>query len=541
MAIMMSYAWGFRGKHGAEGFARKSLGMGAIAALLAQPSLHPCSVKRGYRVPSDYDLVKSHDVIVLARSEDYEGGQFLFRIRRVLKGGYPNRRFRVEGHANFEGRTEEGDLVHVRPGALSGSCTARDYRVGYDYVLFCNRTNGGLVVYGPPFSRINEEVDGEHSPWTQAIRRYAEIAELEDPEAEHLALQDLLETASKETDPIRCPPAMAPGLEEYFQFPSRYMPWTVLEAMHGSADTGAARSAILGAMAGCRLPEDRARVGTFVRALPIESLDEDDLARAATLGWRARETSIVSHLLDRFADQEEIGRAIRDLADESLVPALILKLPELPPKGLALLAPLFERFPSEEAKRIITERARMLAAEIGDRYDDRWWETVALAALGNQEVVDWAIADLERGGKGGCCGLHSHILAWSPLGKADRHARAIIEEGDEHQLWLLVGGYEDSPWPDRWERLREIAAHTSRRASVLKSLRKLLELRADAGSEEALELLATVRAIEPAAPPEPPAPHRFPGLAWIAIGLAGSCVALVLLSRRARKYRRTAA
>ena len=91
MAIMMSYAWGFRGKHGAEGFARKSLGMGAIAALLAfpQPSLHPCSVKRGYRVPSDYDLVKSHDVIVLARSEDYEGGQFLFRIRRGAQGRIP--------------------------------------------------------------------------------------------------------------------------------------------------------------------------------------------------------------------------------------------------------------------------------------------------------------------------------------------------------------------------------------------------------------------------------------------------------------------
>jgi hypothetical protein len=540
---MMSYMWGFRERRGAEGFARKSLGMGAIAALLTlpQPSLHPCSVIRGYRVPSDYDLVKSHDVIVLARSEDYEGGQFLFRIRKVLRGDYPNRRFRVEGHTGFKGRTAEDDLVRVRAGALSGSCTARDYRVGYDYVLFGDRTDGGLAIHGPPFSRINEEVDGEHSPWTQAIQRYAEIADLEDPEAEHAALQDLLETASKENDPIHCPPAMAPGLEEHFQFPSPYMPWIILEAMHGSASTPAGRSAVLGAMAACRLPDDRSPVGAFVRTLPIESLEKDDLASAATLAWRSRETSLASAFLERFTDQDELGRAIRDMADESLVPAVIRKLPGLPPKGLALLAPLFERLPSEEARRIISERARALAAEIRGRYDDQWWEAVSLAALGNEEVVDWAMADLERGGQGGCCGLHFNILAWSPLARADRHARAIIEDGDAHRLWQLVGGYEDSPWPERWERWREIATHPSRRDSVLESLREALEVRADVGSEEALDLLANVRAIEPAAPPEPPPPHRFPGLAWIAVGVAGACLALILLARRARRNRRTAA
>ena len=143
--------------------------------------------------------------------------------------------------------------------------------------------------------------------------------------------------------------------------------------------------------------------------------------------------------------------------------------------------------------------------------------------------------DLERGGNEGCCGLHAHVLAWSPLEAAHRHARAIIEEGDDHQLWLLVGGYEDSPWPERWETLREIAIHPTRRASVLESLRELLEARVDVGSEDAMQLLALVREIEPAAPPEPRAPHRFPGAMWIGLAAAGAVLALVLLAWRARK------
>ena len=78
---------------------RKYIGIAILAALLTlvPPPLRPCSVGPGYRVPSDYELVKSHDVIVLARSEEFADGKFLFRILKVLKGTYPNLRFQVEG------------------------------------------------------------------------------------------------------------------------------------------------------------------------------------------------------------------------------------------------------------------------------------------------------------------------------------------------------------------------------------------------------------------------------------------------------------
>jgi hypothetical protein len=528
-----------------EGVMRRLVGIAAIASFLALSPLplRPCSVGPGYRVPSDYELVKSHEVIVLARSEDFAGGTFIFRIQEVLKGSYPNLLFKVGGHDNFQGRTAEDDLISVREGALGGSCTAEDYRVGYNYVLFCDRTDGGLFVHGPPFSRINEEVDGEGSPWTQAIERYAEIAAFEDPEAEHVAIHDLLKKASERSDPSRCPPAMARDLAEYLGSPSRYMPWTVLEEMHVSARTDDGRSAVLKAMAGCTALSDRPKVRAFLRKLQMSSLGTDDLACIATLASRVQEFSSVGTLLELFTDQEEVGRAIRQGADASLIPAVVHKLPTLPPKGLALLAPLFDRFPSEEAKRILGERARMLATEIGGRYDDRWWDSVALAALGNEEVVDWAIADLERGRGGGCCGLHFYILAWSPLEKADRRAKTIIEDRrqERNDVWALLGGYEASPWPPRWDRLREIAMHPVRRVSAMQSLRRFMNTRVEAGDEEAVELIAILHENELPAPPEPRIPSRFPML-WIILPSAVGCglaVALVIIWIR-RTHRSTA-
>lgn len=507
----------------------------ALLALLPLP-LWPCSVSPDYRVPPDYDLVKSHDVIVLARSEEFADNKFLFRVLKVLKGAYPDIHFEVEGYDRFLGRTPENDLTSVRHGALAGSCTARDYRVGHNYVLFCNRMDNGLFVHGPPFSRINEEVDGEDSPWTQAITRYSEIAAFEDPEVEHVALQDLLKKALEGSNPSSCPPAMAPGLEEYFEIPSRNMPWTVLEDMYPLTLTDAGRSRVLSAMASCDTLSDPEAVQGFVRKFVGANLGADDLVSIGTLAARVQETSIIETLLDQYTDQIEVARAIRRGANRTLLPALIGKLPLLPPRGMALLAPLFERFPSEEAKQILEERTRTLAADIGGQYDERWWDAVALAALGDAEVVDWAIADLDRGGGGGCCSLHFYILAWSPLEKADRKARAMIE--DQHEVSALLAGYEDSPWPPRWDRLREAALHPGRGVGALKSLQRILKLQAEAGAQEALELLSFLREGGPPAPPEPGSPHGF-WKPWISLAVAVALgLAAAFLANRFRKKRR---
>ena len=74
--------------------------------------------------------------------------------------------------------------------------------------------------------------------------------------------------------------------------------------------------------------------------------------------------------------------------------------------------------------------------------------------------------------------------------KAAEHARALIEKNDSCQVWALVGGYEDSPWPPRWDRLKEIAIHPGRHAPVTRDLREYLERLARDEVQEARELLS---------------------------------------------------
>jgi hypothetical protein len=157
--------------------------------------------------------------------------------------------------------------------------------------------------------------------------------------------------------------------------------------------------------------------------------------------------------------------------------------------------------------------------------------------LGDEEVVDWAIADLERGQGRACCGLQFYILTWSPLDKADRRAKAIIEEGggDGHDVWLLLGGYEDSPWPPRWDRLQEIAFHPTSRASAIESLQKILDAQAEAGAKEAVELLALLREKKLPAPPEPPLPSRLRTYCIILAAVAGLGLAVTLLAIRRQR------
>jgi hypothetical protein len=436
-------------------------------------------------------------VIVLARAIECTGDSFRFKAIEVLKGRYSSPHFQLQGRAAFKGRTTENELDAARPGAFAGGCIADDYRINHNYVLFCSRTDHGLVVTGPPFSRVNEEVDGEQSPWTRAIRLYAEVAALDDGEAEYRALQDLLQRARSGLVPAVVPPQMSHGLEEYLGSPSHYMPWKVLKAMHSSARTKAERSAVLKAIAGCDYGGDRPEMNKFLKSLLGESFDDEDLLSVAAMASRVKEPAWVLRFLEAYTDQAEVARAIRLGADGSHIPAVLARLKKLTPQGVAGLAPLLARYPSAEAKRILEEKIQEANEKIQGRYDRYWYEAVGLAALGDETVVKWAIEDLRNGGGGGCCGLHHQILASSPLEEADRQAGVWIQENAAANVSALLQGYGDSPWPPRWERLTAIALGPGRKDySVLRSLRRLLQPWAADGLKEARDLLAAIEEIE---------------------------------------------
>ncbi len=70
-----------------------------------------------------------------------------------------------------------------------------------------------FIVLGPPFTRVNEEVDGEDSPWSRAVAALAEISGLNDADAEYLALRDLVDSTKKgRNSRSEVPPRSPPGV-----------------------------------------------------------------------------------------------------------------------------------------------------------------------------------------------------------------------------------------------------------------------------------------------------------------------------------------
>ena len=467
--------------------------------LLSRHSADSCSVGPGYRVPSSYELVKAAEVIVLAHCESFDGRKFKFRAVKVLKGAFSGNSFEIEGNDHFQGPSFPDDLDSVRPGALTGSCFAFDYRVDHDYVLFCRRIDTGLSVSGPPFSRINEVVDGEASPWSRAVQRYCEVASLGDAESEYQALEDLLRQASSRADPKNVPPAMAHGIERYLGHPSSFMPWTKLKRMYDSARTEKDRSSVLQVMAGSNFDgqKDRDEVRSLLGKLKKEKLTRKDLISIAGMAARVRDSTWVEKLLeiypeiDKDEDQNQVARAIRRCAGDLHVALMVQKMKLLEPRPFALLTPWLVKHPFPGSEQLLNEEMNIVRARIGVNYDKHWWESVALATLGDEAIVDWAIDDLARGGGGACCGLQFYILTWSPTEKADRQVKKIIQENDAHSMWVIVGGYRESPWPPRWDRLKEIALHPQRHASATKELWEFLLELASEGEEEARKLLKT--------------------------------------------------
>ena len=129
-----------------------TLAVGAAAAhLVVSPDqARACSVVRHYIPPTNYELVKDSQAIVLAKAVGATPGrnrgleQVRFLILRTIKGPLkPRTHLQVMGFTHrYFGRSPKGDFSRARPGAMRGSCTAYDYKVGAHYLLFMKGYGG---------------------------------------------------------------------------------------------------------------------------------------------------------------------------------------------------------------------------------------------------------------------------------------------------------------------------------------------------------------------------------------------------------------
>lgn len=186
-----------------------------------------CSVVSGYRVPSNFELVKKADLIVLARvasgpamealtAEVWDKPLVTIETVRVLKGELPEEPLALMGYVSVEGQAAmpHPTPLHVaHPSTMAGACSRQIYPVGALLVAIFQRTEQGWRQERSPFARSVEDVEGENGTWVRAVASYAEIAALPDGTARRAALEAEAKRLLMLTDDPAAPPIAADMLE----------------------------------------------------------------------------------------------------------------------------------------------------------------------------------------------------------------------------------------------------------------------------------------------------------------------------------------
>ncbi|APR86052.1 Hypothetical protein A7982_11401 [Minicystis rosea] len=455
---------------------RWAFAAGLLLALLAPARARACSLSSDFLPPSNYELVRLAEQVVLARAVSATSQDVTFEVVETLRGSAlrPKDAITLQGFvARYAGPSPVDDFSRARPGASAGACIAYDYRVGGQFLLLLRGSASKWATLGTPFARVNEEVTAPNDPWLAAVRHYARIAGLADPVKERAALEALRVAAEKHPSPSQ-PAALAADIERHARTPNVYKTFAELKAMYDAAPPDHTKSRALLAIT---LRGDPA-AGPLLAQLLKQA--QGDPPRSAAL------LPAIAHYYDKVPDSQSLSALaelyvklgtgmkharweimwtlIRRAAAEHR-PAMQKALESADEEEAGRLAAWFVRYPSPEAQAYFTKLVR------GD-YENKSEITFALAGMGAKAPLDWALSMLKTpsppqgagstqviGGstKPDTRWMAPYVVARSPLPEADVAAGAIIRARRQDFIMLLQG-YDGATHANAERRLKEISA-----------------------------------------------------------------------------------
>lgn len=455
-----------------------------------------CSVVMGYTPPTNYELVKEAQGIVLAQAiefrktgdlpgQKHSQGTFRFRILERIKGDYPDAFLSAEGDDDLESWGDPEDFGFTKPDR--GMCNSTDYRLDGHYVLFLEQWKGRWFVGGPPFTRINVLVPETNAPWAQAVRHYARIAALKTEAKEKLALRDLRTRAS--TNAPGCPKALAKDIDAHFQTPTRAKSFADLRTLYERTNDPEQRRSVLWACALGKKPEARElfvpllRSGEWLRYIgPVcRSVAEISLTGFHEKFASALATNQVSY------ERRMLLVALKSCAPSSERALMLKVLKSIDNEEVVLLEDWLIQHPSPGAIQHLTDLTR-------GRYAEEAGLTLILAGMGDTNVLNWAETFARRPGEEAWVG--NYVIARSPLSVAGPLARSVIDRGDSPALVWLIQAYQDSRRADRLDRVRDALAIKNKSRELLYWLRRTLEHWGDGGDTAAAQLLGQLPVVE---------------------------------------------
>jgi hypothetical protein len=183
----------------------------AAALALAPAAALACTPPPGYRVPTNLELARAANLIVLGAvvgggkgaALDPEASTIAVHPLAALKGLLPGADIALAGMSLAQpGDAAAGALSDPlafgdpHPPAVPGECLRTVFPLGARAVFFLRRENGAWVPAGGPYSRWAEDVAGVDAPWVQLANLYAQASLLppeqarEKLEERHAALAD---------------------------------------------------------------------------------------------------------------------------------------------------------------------------------------------------------------------------------------------------------------------------------------------------------------------------------------------------------------
>ena len=169
----------------------------AVALLgWATPSSATCTVSPTYVRPTNFELVRRADAIVVATPVAMVGHNAIrFRVEQVVKGAPPS-----EVVLGWMVLSEEVpppsdlDVLSTAHPQVSRPCYRRAFADGARYLLLIGGGGGPDSWYLDilPFARNAEDYRGEDTPWQRTVRRYVALQQRLAPAAQREALRAML-------------------------------------------------------------------------------------------------------------------------------------------------------------------------------------------------------------------------------------------------------------------------------------------------------------------------------------------------------------